>query len=131
MYLLQKLVHEHPVMREVVSKEVRQLLVRNDVTIKTVYHGVLFLNQLEFVDGENDFVVSLLSYYFLLFKKYAVLTLESKKAKKTKNRKNRENREVKKDEGDNNETRLKVISALLTGINRAMPYGKGVGGEDV
>lgn len=128
MYLLQKLVHEHPVMREVVSKEVRQLLVRNDVTIKTVYHGVLFLNQLEFVDGENDFVVSLLSYYFLLFKKYAVLTLEGKKAKKTKNRKNRE---VKKDEGDNNETRLKVISALLTGINRAMPYGKGVGGEDV
>ena len=131
MYLLQKLVHEHPVMREVVSKEVRQLLVRNDVTIKTVYHGVLFLNQLEFVDGENDFVVSLLSYYFLLFKKYAVLTLESKKAKKTKNRKNRENSEVKKDEGDNNETRLKVISALLTGINRAMPYGKGVGGEGV
>ena len=114
-----------------VSKEVRQLLVRNDVTIKTVYHGVLFLNQLEFVDGENDFVVSLLSYYFLLFKKYAVLTLEGKKAKKTKNRKNRENREVKKDEGDNNETRLKVISALLTGINRAMPYGKGVGGEGV
>ena len=131
MYLLQKLVHEHPVMREVVSKEVRQLLVRNDVTIKTVYHGVLFLNQLEFVDGENDFVVSLLSFYFLLFKKYAVLTLESKKAKKTKNRKNRENSEVKKDEGDNNETRLKVISALLTGINRAMPYGKGVGGEGV
>ena len=124
MYLLQKLVHEHPVMREVVSKEVRQLLVRNDVTIKTVYHGVLFLNQLEFV-------VSLLSYYFLLFKKYAVLTLEGKKTKKTKNRKNRENREVKKDEGDNNETRLKVISALLTGINRAMPYGKGVGGEGV
>lgn len=131
MYLLQKLVHEHPVMREVVSKEVRQLLVRNDVTIKTVYHGVLFLNQLEFVDGENDFVVSLLSFYFLLFKKYAVLTLESKKTKKTKNRKNRENREVKKDEGDSNETRLKVISALLTGINRAMPYGKGVGGEGV
>ena len=124
MYLLQKLVHEHPVMREVVSKEVRQLLVRNDVTIKTVYHGVLFLNQLEFVE-------SLLSYYFLLFKKYAVLTLEGKKTKKTKNRKNRENREVKKDEGDNNETRLKVISALLTGINRAMPYGKGVGGEGV
>lgn len=131
MYLLQKLVHEHPVMREVVSKEVRQLLVRNDVTIKTVYHGVLFLNQLEFVDGENEFVVSLLSFYFLLFKKYAVLTLENKKTKKTKNRKNRENREVKKDEGDNNETRLKVISALLTGINRAMPYGKGVGGEGV
>ena len=39
--------------------------------------------------------------------------------------------EVTKDAGDNNETRLKVISALLTGINRAMPYGKGVGGEGV
>lgn len=125
MYLLLKLVNEHPMMREVASKEVRQLLVRSDVTIKTVYHGVLFLNQLEFVDGENDFVVSLISFYFQLFKKYASLTLEGKKKKRVKNRKNRENREEKKDEGDNNEVRLKVISALLTGINRAMPYGKG------
>lgn len=122
MYLLLKLVNEHPMMREVASKEVRQLLVRSDVTIKTVYHGVLFLNQLEFVDGENDFVVSLISFYFQLFKKYASLTLEGKKKKRVKNRKNRVE---KKDEGDNNEVRLKVISALLTGINRAMPYGKG------
>ena len=120
MYLLLKLVNEHPMMREVASKEVRQLLVRSDV-----YHGVLFLNQLEFVDGENDFVVSLISFYFQLFKKYASLTLEGKKKKRVKNRRNRENREEKKDEGDNNEVRLKVISALLTGINRAMPYGKG------
>ena len=87
-----------------------------------MYHGVLFLNQLEFVDGENDFVVSLISFYFQLFKKYASLTLEGKKKKRVKNRKNRVE---KKDEGDNNEVRLKVISALLTGINRAMPYGKG------
>ena len=122
MYLLLKLVNEHPMMREVASKVVRQLLVRSDVTIKTVYHGVLFLNQLEFVDGENDFVVSLISFYFQLFKKYASLTLEGKKKKRVKNRKNRVE---KKDEGDNNEVRLKVISALLTGINRAMPYGKG------
>ena len=122
MYLLLKLVNEHPMMREVASKEVRQLLVRSDVTIKTVYHGVLFLNQLEFVDGENDFVVSLISFYFQLFKKYASLTLEGKKKKRVKNRKNRVE---KKDEGDNNEVRLKVISALLTGLNRAMPYGKG------
>lgn len=122
MYLLLKLVNEHPMMREVASKEVRQLLVRSDVTIKTVYHGVLFLNQLEFVDGENDFVVSLITFYFQLFKKYASLTLEGKKKKRVKNRKNRVE---KKDEGDNNEVRLKVISALLTGINRAMPYGKG------
>ena len=122
MYLLLKLVNEHPMMREVASKEVRQLLVRSDVTIKTVYHGVLFLNQLEFVDGENDFVVSLISFYFQLFKKYASLTLEGKKKKRVKNRRNRVE---KKDEGDNNEVRLKVISALLTGINRAMPYGKG------
>lgn len=122
MYLLLKLVNEHPMMREVASKEVRQLLVRSDVTIKTVYHGVLFLNQLEFVDGENDFVVSLISFYFQLFKKYASLTLEGKKKKRVKNHKNRVE---KKDEGDNNEVRLKVISALLTGINRAMPYGKG------
>ena len=122
MYLLLKLVNEHPMMREVASKEVRQLLVRSDVTIKTVYHGVLFLNQLEFVNGENDFVVSLITFYFQLFKKYASLTLEGKKKKRVKNRKNRVE---KKDEGDNNEVRLKVISALLTGINRAMPYGKG------
>ena len=32
----------------------------------------------------------------------------------------------KKMVGESNETRLKLLSAILTGINRALPYGEGI-----
>ena len=112
MYLLLKLVRENPYMRMVVSKEVRQLLIRSDVTIKAVYYGTCFLNQLEFSPEDNDFAVDLITFYFSLFRKYATLTLEADQKPSKANV-----------EEDANETRLKLLAAILTGINRAMPYG--------
>lgn len=131
MYLLLQLVHEHPYMREVVATEVKQLLVRNDSSIKTIYYGVTFLSQIEFTSDDSEFAMSLISFYFPLFNKYSMLTLESEKQQK-KDKKNKKNKkknkkkakEEKKLVGETNETRLKLISAILTGINRAIPYGK-------
>ena len=129
MYLLLQLVHEHPYMREVVATEVRQQLVKSDATIKSIYYGITFLNQIEFTVEDNEFALSLISFYFSLFNKYSVLTLEKeKKSKSQKGRMNKKNKkkakEEKKLEGETNETRLKLIAAILTGINRALPYGK-------
>ena len=123
-YLLLKLVRENPYMRMVVSKEVRQLLIRSDVTIKAVYYGTCFLNQLEFSPEDNDFAVDLITFYFSLFRKYATLTLEAdqKQKKQKKQRKHRKPSKANVEE-DANETRLKLLAAILTGINRAMPYG--------
>lgn len=124
-YLLLQLVHEHPYMREVVATEVKQLLVKGDSSVKTIYYGITFLNQIEFTAEDNDFAVSLIHFYFSLFNKYAVLTLESEQKQRKKNKKNKKKaKEQKKLVGDTNETRLKLISAILTGINRAIPYGE-------
>ena len=123
-------------MRLVVSKEVRQLMVRADVSIKAVYYGTCFLNQMEFTQEDNEFVVSLISFYFSMFRKYATLTLQSEQqSKKAGNKKGKKAKKGKKGEvttsvnkqanEDPNETRLKLLSAILTGINRAMPYGDG------
>lgn len=113
-------------MRMAVSKEVRQLLIRSDVTIKTVYYGTCFLNQMEFSPEDSDFAVDLISFYFSLFRKYATLTLEAdqKQKKQKKLKKPRKYRKASgSKESEDNNTRLKLLAAILTGINRAMPYG--------
>lgn len=112
-------------MRIVVSKEVRQLLIRSDISIKAVYYGTCFLNQLEFSSEDNDFAVDLIGFYFSLFRKYATLTLEADQKQKQKKQKKRKNRKQTKTNTveDANETRLKLLAGILTGINRAMPYG--------
>ena len=84
MYLLLKLVREHPAMRDVVSKEVRQLLSRSEMPIRGIYYGVSFLNQIEFTSKDSSLAVSLIMFYFSLFKKYTMLTLDELKAKDTK-----------------------------------------------
>ena len=119
-YLLLKLVRENPFMRPVVAKEVQQLLVRGELPVKTVYYGTCFLNQLEFSADDKQFAGELVAFYFSLFRKYATLTLQAEHAK-TK-RKSPKKPVVKEDP---NATRLKLLSAILTGINRAMPYGEG------
>ena len=125
MYLLLKLVREHPAMRDVVSKEVRQLLSRSEMPIRGIYYGVSFLNQIEFTSKDSNLAGSLIMFYFSLFKKYTVLTLDELKAKDKKKGKNaKKGAESEKLEGTM-ETRLKLISALLTGINRALPFGQG------
>ena len=73
---------------------------------------------------DNDFAVDLITFYFSLFRKYATLTLEAdqKQKKQKKQRKHRKPSKANVEE-DANETRLKLLAAILTGINRAMPYG--------
>ena len=117
-------------MRGVVSKEVQQLLARTDTSIRCVYYGVSFLNQMEFTSDDNDLAAELVVFYFLLFKKYSILALEeqlqqSKNSKKgRKDKKGKKNTNTEKVDGSL-EMRLKLISAILTGINRALPYGQG------
>lgn len=127
-YLLLQLVHEHPYMRAIVATEVKQQLVKNESSIKTIYYGITFLNQIEFTVEDNEFALSLISFYFSLFNKYSVLTLEYEKKSKVNYRQNKKSKKKAKEEkkmlGETNETRLKLIAAILTGINRAIPYGE-------
>ena len=120
MYLLLKLVRENPFMRPVVAKEVQQLLVRGELPVKTVYYGTCFLNQLEFSAEDKQFAGELVAFYFSLFRKFAALALQAQHAKSK--RKGPKKPAVGEDP---TATRLKLLSAILTGLNRALPYGEG------
>ncbi|XP_035672008.1 CCAAT/enhancer-binding protein zeta-like [Branchiostoma floridae] len=93
-HLLGKLVDIHPNMRIVVVREVERLLYRPNVSTKAQYYSMCFLNQLVLDHDSSELANKLVTIYFSFFKVY-----------------------VQKKEKD-----TKMLSALLTGVNRAFPY---------
>ncbi|OWF52318.1 CCAAT/enhancer-binding protein zeta-like [Mizuhopecten yessoensis] len=96
-HLLSRLVDKHPNMKVVVVEEVERLLYRPNISQRAQYYAVCFLNQLLLSEEESQLAVRLIRLYFSFFKAF-----------------------VKKGEVDS-----KMMSALLTGVNRAYPYAKG------
>ena len=97
-YQLNKLLEVHPAMKNVVLGEVERLLYRPNVAKRAQYYGVCCLSQLMLNGYEDESVEmanKLIGIYFSFFKQFA----------------------VKKGDLDS-----KLISALLTGVNRAYPY---------
>ncbi|XP_078085710.1 CCAAT/enhancer-binding protein zeta [Mustelus asterias] len=95
-YLLETLLHKHPNMKVVVCCEVERLLYRPNICSKAQYYAICFLNQMVLSHEESDLAGKLIAVYFSFFHTY-----------------------VKKKELDS-----KMLSALLTGVNRAFPYSK-------
>jgi len=95
-YLTRSLVTKHPNMKLVVTKEIEKLLYRPNIAIKAQYFAVCFLNQLILTKQESELATRLISIYFSFFGAF-----------------------LKK--GD---MEAKMLSALLTGVNRAFHYAK-------
>ncbi|KAK3092452.1 hypothetical protein FSP39_002965 [Pinctada imbricata] len=95
-HFLTKLVDCHPNMKWVVVGEVERLLYRPNIHIRAQYYCICFLNQLVLSHEEKSLAAKLISVYFSFFSTF-----------------------VKKKEVD-----TKMMSALLTGVNRAYPYAK-------
>ncbi|XP_020619929.1 CCAAT/enhancer-binding protein zeta-like [Orbicella faveolata] len=95
-YLTRSLVTKHPNMKLVVTKEIEKLLYRPNIAIKAQYFAVCFLNQLILTKQDSELATRLISIYFSFFGAF-----------------------LKK--GD---MEAKMLSALLTGVNRAFPYAK-------
>ena len=94
MYQLKILLEEHSAMKGVVMAEVERLLYRPNVSAKSQYYGICFLSQMLLASAENALADRLIKIYLGFFKAC-----------------------VKKGEIDS-----KLMSALLTGVNRAYPY---------
>ncbi|XP_058879488.1 CCAAT/enhancer-binding protein zeta isoform X2 [Acipenser ruthenus] len=101
-YLLETLLHKHPNMKTVVCYEVERLLYRPNVNLKAQYYAICFLNQLVLSHEESDLASKLITIYFSFFRGL-----------------------VKKKDIES-----KMLSALLSGVNRAYPYAK-VGDEKI
>jgi len=94
-HLLNTLLQRHRGMKLVVVREVETFLHRSSVSPRAQYYGIIFLNQIMLSEEEAEVSKKLLSIYFSMFKRLT---------------------DVKED------TSSKMLSALLTGVNRAFPF---------
>ncbi|XP_012330848.2 CCAAT/enhancer-binding protein zeta [Aotus nancymaae] len=95
-HLLETLLCKHPNMKGVVCGEVERLLFRSNISSKAQYYAVCFLNQMALSHEESELANKLITIYFCFFQ-----TCIKKK-----------------------DIESKMLSALLTGVNRAYPYSQ-------
>ncbi|XP_004711167.1 CCAAT/enhancer-binding protein zeta [Echinops telfairi] len=95
-HLLETLLSKHPNMKGVVCGEVERLLFRSNISPKAQYYAICFLNQMTLSHDESGLANKLITLYFCFFR-----TCIKKK-----------------------DIESKMLSALLTGVNRAYPYSQ-------
>ncbi|TKW32699.1 hypothetical protein SEVIR_2G184700v4 [Setaria viridis] len=141
-YLLTCLLAAHPNMKIVVIDEVDSFLFRPHVGLRAKYQAVNFLSQILLTHkGDGPKIAKrLVDVYIALFKvlmsssdtkgdtgsKYSKKNVEKGKKEgginKVKDSKSHENNEVSSTAGSDLEMDSRILSALLTGVNRALPY---------
>ncbi|WMV22535.1 hypothetical protein MTR67_015920 [Solanum verrucosum] len=137
-YHLSKLLADHPNMKAVVIDEVDSFLFRPHLVLRAKYHAVNFLSQIRLSHrGDGPKVANrLIDVYFALFK---VLISEAGEGR-TMNKKSEGHKEVSgtskdKKEKDPSESHVemdsRLLSALLTGVNRAFPFVSSDEADDV
>jgi ribosome biogenesis protein MAK21 len=92
--LLRNVVRNHPAMKGIIVREVRQLIYRPNLGVRVVHSGIIFLSQVTLVRGDHDVAAQLVECYMSLFEKA-----------------------VKQDELGS-----RLLSSLLSGLDRAFPY---------
>ncbi|KAM6220416.1 CCAAT/enhancer-binding protein zeta [Rhynchocyon petersi] len=95
-HLLEVLISKHPNMKAIVCGEVERLLFRSNISLKAQYYAICFLNQMTLSHEESELANKLITLYFCFFR-----TCIKKK-----------------------DIESKMLSALLTGVNRAYPYSQ-------
>uniref|UniRef100_A0A8C3G146 CCAAT enhancer binding protein zeta n=1 Tax=Cyclopterus lumpus TaxID=8103 RepID=A0A8C3G146_CYCLU len=96
-HLLESLLHKHPNMKVVVCCEVKRLMFRPNICAKAQYYAVCFLSQVMLSHDEAELAAKLIAIYFSFFRAC-----------------------VKKKDVES-----KMLSGLLSGVNRAYPYAGG------
>ncbi|XP_026779107.3 CCAAT/enhancer-binding protein zeta [Pangasianodon hypophthalmus] len=95
-YLMETLLHKHPLMKSVVCTEVERLMFRPNISTKAQYYAACFLNQVMLSHDEAELATKLITVYFSFFR----LCVKKK------------------------DVESKMLGALLSGVNRAYPYTK-------
>ncbi|KIW64058.1 hypothetical protein PV04_09018 [Phialophora macrospora] len=133
-YLLMQLLITHPAMKMVVVSAIESdFIFRPGQSLHGKYYAVVTLNQTALSAKEEDVAVKLLDIYFGLFtgllktdkeaapKEEAVEEPLSRGEQRRKKNKNK-NSQPAPGQAQAEELRDKLISAILTGVNRAYPY---------
>ncbi|KAF3451979.1 hypothetical protein FNV43_RR08075 [Rhamnella rubrinervis] len=136
---LSNLLADHPNMKVVVIDEVDNFLFRPHLGLRAKYHAVNFLSQIRLSHkGDGPKVAKrLIDVYFALFK--VLITEAGAGPKMNKNGKAGDRKASSSLKDDNVkssseslvELDARLISALLTGINRAFPFVSSSGADDI
>lgn len=132
-YLLLQLLTTHPGMKTIVINTIEQeVLLKPGQTLRTKYYAINTLNQTILSNKEPQLADTLVRIYFDLFVTLLKLgaldangASESKKSKysKKKPHNHKKDSEATKAGGIlDTETAEKLVSAILTGVNRAVPF---------
>ncbi|KAL3491170.1 CBF/Mak21 family-domain-containing protein [Aspergillus germanicus] len=126
-YLLLQLEQAHPLMKPTIVKSVEEVLFRPGQSQHAKYYSIITLNQTVLSVREEEVGVQLLDIYFALFVSLLKPSKNQKfkgdkkhgkgKNQKVKNQKPNDNSEVQTEEMQD-----KLVSAVLTGVNRAYPF---------
>ena len=141
-FQLLKLEQAHPNMKSVILDATVDVALRPSADYHTTYYSVLTLNQTILKRSEDNIANQLIKTYFTLFEKYLLVTdssnaekgdnapknkdasYENKRKKNFKRGKNG-GKSVKDDKSEKDvidEKNSKLFSAIITGINRALPF---------
>jgi ribosome biogenesis protein MAK21 len=81
-------------MKCTIVREVRQLIYRPHLAVRAVHNGIVFLSQVNLVNGDHDVAAQLVECYMSLFEKAV----------------------------SQEELGSRLLSSLLSGLDRAFPY---------
>lgn len=124
-YLLLQLEQAHPLMKPTIINSVEEVLFRPGQSQHAKYYAMITLNQTVLSLKEEQIAVKLLDIYFTFF----VSLLKSMKPQKGNKKHGKFNQKGDKGKEDpakgqaqTEEMRDKLISGVLTGVNRAYPF---------
>ncbi|QQK46808.1 CCAAT-binding factor [Penicillium digitatum] len=133
-YLLLQLMQSHPMMKPIIIKSVEEVLFRPGQSSHAKYYAVITLNQTILRLKEEKVAGQLLDIYFGLFLVLLKPSHQGKPAssgkpapkgkynKHGKGSKGKGDDDAAKGQAQDDEMREKLISGVLTGVNRAYPF---------
>lgn len=124
-YLLLQLEQAHPLMKPTVISAVEEVLFRPGQSQHAKYYSIITLNQTVLSLKEEKVAAQLLNIYFALFVALLKPAQPSKAGPKDKSQKGPKGKgrdQPAKGQAQDDEMREKLVSGVLTGVNRAYPF---------
>jgi ribosome biogenesis protein MAK21 len=126
-YLLLQLEQAHPLMKPTIVKAVEEVLFRPGQSQHAKYYAIITLNQTVLSLKEETVAGQLLDIYFALFVAFLKPTKKSKYQTGKRHGKNAKGNkkgqtDEEKGQAQHEEMQEKLISGVLTGVNRAYPF---------
>ncbi|KAG4304291.1 hypothetical protein PORY_002266 [Pneumocystis oryctolagi] len=130
-YCILQLATAHPAMKDIIISEIEKLLFRSSISQHAQYYSMITLNQMVLSSKTINIANHLINIYFLFFTKLMKSSQNVNDIKKSKNheifQKTEDNsRELNKNNYNvyEKEMNSKLILAIISGINRALPFSK-------